>query len=79
MSAPGGSAGPFSESARRGAPRVISVHVRDKPGFYSPVNVAHPPSIAEPNNNDSCSKQAFTLKTPVAGSMSVIGIFRQLP
>ncbi len=29
----GGSAGPFSKSARRGAPPVISVHVKDKPGL----------------------------------------------
>jgi hypothetical protein len=40
-----GSAGPFSKSARRGAPTVISVHIKDKPGLLFPVRVAHPPCL----------------------------------
>src|SRR5208337_149140 len=34
---------PFSKSARRGAPPVISIHVKNKPGVYFPVKGAHPP------------------------------------
>ena len=40
----GGSGGPFSKSARRGAPPVISVNVR-RPTYFSG-KVAHPPGAA---------------------------------
>ncbi len=36
-------AGHFSKSARSGAPPVISINVKDKPGLYFFVEVTHPP------------------------------------
>ena len=34
---------PFSKGARRGAPPVYLVRVKEKLGLCFPVNVAHPP------------------------------------
>src|ERR1035437_1896308 len=61
----GGSAGPFSESARRGAPRaprVISVHVRDKPGLWFPVKVAGPVSSPDPTRRQLQNRIPYQLQ-----------------
>src|ERR1035437_7602574 len=61
----GGSAAPFSESARRGAPRaprVISVHVRDKPGLWFPVKVAGPVSSPDPTRRQLQNRIPYQLQ-----------------